>query len=197
MMRLWKLILAAARAPGTFMVADGRAEVPVEPTLASPRAIVGIQLDRDASGPGGRVYGVRVGSPADKAGLTHGDRIVSVDGESVADWPALQRIIGQGGPGVVRRLTVQRNGIAFDVSLVPEDPLHRSEQPESLFGPTYRAPCEVGSLWLLLYGGIVVVALALWGALNGASPSALLWGGAAWLIAWSVAGVEGITLCGL
>ena len=50
---------------------------------------------------------------------------------------------------------------------------------------------------MLACGGIVVAALALWGALNGASPNALLWGGAAWVISWSVAGVEVITLCGL
>lgn len=97
------------------MVADGKAEVPVEPTLASSRAVVGIQLDPDASGPGTRVYGVRVGSPADVAGLTHGDQIVGIDGEPVVDWSTLQRSIGQGQPGIARRLTVQRGDVVFDV----------------------------------------------------------------------------------
>src|SRR5262245_7223090 len=75
--------------------------VPVKPTFE--RATIGVQLDPEASGAGASVYGVRVGSPADKAGLTYGDRIVSVDGETVEDWRALQRIIGQAEPGVARR----------------------------------------------------------------------------------------------
>src|SRR5712664_2960909 len=155
-MRVWELILAAVLARGTLMVADGRAEVPVESSPASPRAVVGIQGDPDASGPGARVYGVRVGSPADQAGLTHGDQIVGLDGEPVVDWATLQRSISQGQPGIARRLTVQRGDVVFDVTLVPEDPLHRSEQPERLFAPVYRAPCEGGRgyVWMLACGGI-------------------------------------------
>jgi membrane protease YdiL (CAAX protease family) len=43
----------------------------------------------------------------------------------------------------------------------------------------------------------VVVVLVLLGVMNGASPRALLWGGAAWVIGWGLADIEVVTLCRL
>jgi len=49
------------------------------------------------------------GSPAERAGLAAGDRIVAVDGTSVADFPALVKLV-QPQPGKTLEFTVERSG---------------------------------------------------------------------------------------
>ncbi len=59
------------------------------------------------------------GSPADRAGLRVGDRIVAVDGAPVADFPALVKIV-QPSPGQALRFTVARQGETIDVTIEVE-----------------------------------------------------------------------------
>ena len=59
------------------------------------------------------------GSPADRAALRVGDRIVAVDGAPVADFPALVKIV-QPSPGQALRFTVARQGETFDVTIEVE-----------------------------------------------------------------------------
>jgi regulator of sigma E protease len=49
------------------------------------------------------------GSPAERAGLAAGDRIVAVDGTPVADFPALVKLV-QPQPGKTLEFTVERSG---------------------------------------------------------------------------------------
>ncbi len=58
-------------------------------------------------------------SPADRAGLEVGDRIVAVDGHPVADFPALvQRV--QPSPGKSMTFSIERRGIRLDVPIEVE-----------------------------------------------------------------------------
>ncbi len=59
------------------------------------------------------------GSPAARAGLSLGDRIVAINGEPVADFPALvQRV--QPSPGKTLRFSIERKGETFDVPIEVE-----------------------------------------------------------------------------
>jgi serine protease Do len=54
------------------------------------------------------VHGVAAGSPAAKAGLAVGDKVLQVDGQSVANWKALLEIVARHKVGDVLAITVAR-----------------------------------------------------------------------------------------
>jgi len=70
-----------------------------------------------------RVGTFRADSPAARAGLERGDRVVAVDGRPVADWEGLQQAVLL-NPGRTLTLTLERGGErlerAVDVELPPE-----------------------------------------------------------------------------
>jgi membrane-associated protease RseP (regulator of RpoE activity) len=59
-------------------------------------------------------------SPAQRAGLLAGDRVVSVDGVRPADWPAVVRYV-QKRPGKQIRFVVERKGAQVPLTVVPAD----------------------------------------------------------------------------
>ena len=61
---------------------------------------------------------VIAGEAAERAGLRPGDRLVAVDGEPIADWPAWVEYV-QGRPGRTLRLDFQRDGLAMATEIVP------------------------------------------------------------------------------
>ncbi|MDF5758725.1 site-2 protease family protein [Spongiactinospora sp. TRM90649] len=69
-----------------------------------------------ACGPGDQA------SPAAKAGLRPGDKILSVDGKQVADWDAASRAIRAAGGGQVA-IGIERDGrpLALNAELIPQD----------------------------------------------------------------------------
>ncbi len=78
---------------------------------------IGLRLYRPALEP---VLGqVVAGSPADRAGLAPGDRIVRADGEPVQTW---ENLVGRirARPGTPLRLSVERDGTTRAVDVVPE-----------------------------------------------------------------------------
>jgi len=84
---------------------------------ADPLARAGLQLKRPALEP---VLGaVASGSPAERAGLRVGDRIMHADGVSVAHWEELVRAV-RAKPGVPLRLTVERDGVRMSLEVVPD-----------------------------------------------------------------------------
>ena len=77
---------------------------------------VGLQPYRPELVP--RIGAVEGGSPADRAGLAPGDRVMRVDGDRVGDWYALvQRI--QASPDQTLRLEVERDGRTLHLEVVP------------------------------------------------------------------------------
>jgi regulator of sigma E protease len=58
------------------------------------------------------------GEPADRAGLRPGDRLVAVDGEPIADWPAWVEYV-QGRAGKTLRVDFERGGLAMATEIVP------------------------------------------------------------------------------
>jgi regulator of sigma E protease len=56
------------------------------------------------------------GSPAERAGLAVGDRVVAVNGEPVADFPALVKLV-QPQPGKTLEFTIERGGSQLTVPI--------------------------------------------------------------------------------
>jgi regulator of sigma E protease len=62
---------------------------------------------------------VVTGSPAERAGLRQGDRLLSIDGEPLANWQAaVERIRAR--PGQTLRMLVERDGGNLDVSVLAD-----------------------------------------------------------------------------
>jgi regulator of sigma E protease len=68
------------------------------------------------------------GLPAEKAGLKKGDLVLSIDGEKVAKWDDLSRII-RGSKGQELTLQVKREEGTLDVKVIPQ-----SSKTKNLFG---------------------------------------------------------------
>ena len=64
------------------------------------------------------VSGVESGSPAEKAGITKGDRIVAIDGKPVNEWEELSRTI-KGSQGKTLNLQIRRGGQTVNAAVQP------------------------------------------------------------------------------
>ena len=80
------------------------------------------------------------GSPAERAGLVPGDRVVRADGEPVQTWEDLVARI-RARPGVPLRLVVQREGTTRAVEVVPE-PVNAGSSRIGRVGAGPRIPPE-------------------------------------------------------
>lgn len=80
-------------------------------TEVAKRAALGVTLSKSAHGGGVRVLRVVSGSPADKAGLKIGDRIVGVDDNPATSYNELIRLIGESRPGSDLKIAVDRYGL--------------------------------------------------------------------------------------
>lgn len=66
-----------------------------------------------------KVGEVKAGSPAMKAGLKQGDRIVALEGEQVAEWDQLTKSI-HNHPGKPLHLVIRRGSQEFSLQVTPE-----------------------------------------------------------------------------
>jgi regulator of sigma E protease len=121
--RTWSDLLEAlvtAENPVRLRV-QGRAEPIVLDFPPAPRDTA----DRLALARGLMVYvapviaTVNVGSPGEQAGLQPGDRVVSVDGNTVASWTDFARI-ARANPGKAVHVVLLRSGTRVDVTVTPE-----------------------------------------------------------------------------
>ncbi len=93
-----------------------------------------------------RVGGVAAGSPAARAGLQVGDRIVAIDGHPIATWEALsQGVLRSGGARLT--LAVERNGRQFTLEVTPELKTDRNLFGEEI-GRAYRIGVEASHDWV-------------------------------------------------
>lgn len=74
------------------------------------RAALGVTFSKSAHG-GVRILGVVAGSPAAKAGLKVGDRILAIDDQPVTSYNEVVRLIGESRPGSDMKIDVDRYGL--------------------------------------------------------------------------------------
>ena len=86
-------------------------------TGVSTHPVIGVSLDPQYTGPGGRIAEVTPGGPADKAGLKAGDVLVSVDGRQAADSTELVVAIRAHVPGDTVTIGVKDGSSTRDVKL--------------------------------------------------------------------------------
>ncbi len=73
---------------------------------------------REVQAVGPKVGRVEAGSPADRAGVRAGDKVVAFDGASIGLWEDLVRLVHK-SPGRTGRLTVERNGQRLELEVTP------------------------------------------------------------------------------
>jgi regulator of sigma E protease len=101
--------LTVRSAEGSTRVAPLRIEGSTLP-LTEPGALLpGLGLEFWYPAVPAEVGNILQGSPAERAGLKTGDRIVAVDGEPVADFPSLVKLV-QPQPGKTLEFTIERAG---------------------------------------------------------------------------------------
>ena len=79
--------------------------------------VIGVKLDMQFEGPGGKVADVTAGGPAATAGLQVDDVVTKVDGKIITDSTALIVAIRAKAPGDLISLTVLRDGQTIEVPL--------------------------------------------------------------------------------
>ncbi len=89
--------------------ADATAEPPAPPPARGGRPWLGIAMDAHAQG-GVSVKHVVRGSPADKAAVRAGDRVMKIDGARVATPQEISRIVSQRTVGDVLAIVFARDG---------------------------------------------------------------------------------------
>lgn len=130
----------------SFVWGDSSAPLPKPPSSGAP-GYLGVYLPEDqGQGPGVLIEGSVVGSPADKAGLRSGDRIVSLNGRSVNSRQELgQALRGKrAGESVALMIARGRKTIGITVTL-GERGKTAPAQPQ----PTQPKPApSAGGAWL-------------------------------------------------
>jgi serine protease Do len=105
---------------------------------------VTISESKDAAASEAMIVDVYPGSPAEKAGLRPGDRLVSVNGKPVERYQQLLRRIAVQGPGMVVKLGIVRNGKVVSAQAL------LSTRPSAEVMKTLLAGGRIDSLGLVL-----------------------------------------------
>lgn len=119
-------VAAIALVAPPILYGQGRLQ-PQAPAFAfrADRSEIGVAV-READGSDAQSGGVVVAvvehdSPADKAGLQHGDVIVSFDGERVHSVRQFSRLVQETAPGRPVTASILRDGKPIDIRLTPND----------------------------------------------------------------------------
>jgi regulator of sigma E protease len=92
-----------------------------------------------------RIGGTSAGMPAEKAGLQAGDRIVEVNGKTIATWEQLSESV-LGSKGERLHMVVERDGARFPLEVSPELKDSRTMFGEDA-GQVYRIGIEASHDW--------------------------------------------------
>ncbi|HZM34944.1 MAG TPA: RIP metalloprotease RseP [Burkholderiales bacterium] len=145
----WRVLQAALqRKPARLEMIDERGHIsiatldlsdfPASEVEADALERVGLRLYRPSLEP---VLGqVMSGSPAARAGLEPGDRVVTVDDEPLESWEALVAAV-RARPGVPLALGVERDGVRRLVEVVP-DPVSAGGERIGRIGAGPRIPAS-------------------------------------------------------
>ncbi len=100
-----------------FLIGRGASALTPTPTLevSAGTPWLGVRVSQEADG--ARILEVFPNSPAERAGLRPGDRIVAFDGEPVSEAHPLTEYVRRHRPGDTVRLTVIREGEERTVSV--------------------------------------------------------------------------------
>jgi serine protease Do len=85
------------------------------------RGWLGAASSRGEEGSGAIIGKVYRTTPAADAGLHPGDVVIAVDGNPVADFDALRRVIAASKPGKTISMTVERNGKTLELTAVLDE----------------------------------------------------------------------------
>lgn len=96
--------------------------------------------------PGVMVFQLLANQPAHKAGLEAGDVILAVDGQTITDSAALQRIIAAKAPGTQAWLTIWRDTKTMDIAVELGEQI--SDPPPTALAPEESAPANVDKMGL-------------------------------------------------
>lgn len=96
----------------------GRIASEIIATGNSSTPIIGVQLEMEYAGPGARVAGITDDGPASAAGLRGGDVITALNGTPIVDATDLIVDVRSLAPGDQVTLTVERDGVEREVTLV-------------------------------------------------------------------------------
>ena len=139
----WEEIKAAVQASSgralrlTLVRSGQTVEMSVTPRAMKTRDVFGQEIEAWDLGLhpllSTRIGQVLPGQVAQKAGLQIRDRIVALDGTPVAEWEQLAKAI-HASPGRAVRLTVERGGQRFDVTVTPQPTKQRTATGEEEIG---------------------------------------------------------------
>ena len=97
--------------------------------------VLGLRLFRPELPP--VIGGVQAESPAKRAGVESGDRVIAIDGQTIANWPELARTI-RGSAGRQLTLEIQRGERVISIPVVPEITKDEKGEGAARIGITMR-----------------------------------------------------------
>ena len=121
--KTWRdLDMATLGSPGRALVLRILRDGKVSDVTLTPRTMTRYEAGYAGLAPPipAEVPGVQSGSPAEKAGLRAGDRILAVNGEAVRHFFDVMRLVGA-SPNRELTLTIQRGGETLSVRATPRD----------------------------------------------------------------------------
>jgi serine protease Do len=146
-------VLVLATAPALHGQRDDRRESRSLTILSGRGASIGVSIrdvmPAEAGGqpPAGVLIDeVRPDSPADKAGLKHGDVLVEFDGERVRSARQFSRLVQETTPGRTVKATIVRDGTRSDVQITPNDERRGDAMVSGDFGDYFRDFGHLGRL---------------------------------------------------
>jgi serine protease Do len=114
-------INATTRRIISALLSDGRVRRAYLGLVSTPMRLNPSAVIRTGQREGLRIVEVLPGSPADKAGLTAGDILLTAGGRPVSDAESLQRLLFSDAIGEPLDIAVLRDGVELHLVAVPEE----------------------------------------------------------------------------
>lgn len=93
------------------------------------------------------IYSVTENSPADKAGLQKGDKIMSIDGDSVKTSSDVKSKVTESKAGDKLKFEIERNGETKTISVTIEEASKEEQQPTTENQSYIINDDDINSIW--------------------------------------------------